>query len=69
MSVCHVMNVSSRGLNVFRNRPTSRRQRSDLVALVHIKEQWRLSLGNYGRSRMTAEPKEISLNVGHRSVG
>ena len=63
------MNVSPRGLRAFRNRPASRRQRSDLVALAHIKEQSRLSLGSYGRPRMTEELREIGLHVGHRRVG
>ena len=63
------MDVSARGLRAFRNRPASRRQRSDLVTLAHIKEQSRLSLGSYGRPRMTEELKEIGLDVGHRRVG
>jgi putative transposase len=67
--MCHVMDVSTRGLRAFRCRPASHRQRSDLVTLAHIKEQSRLSLGSYGRPRMTEELKEIGLNVGHRSVG
>ncbi len=65
----HVMDVSARGLRAFRSRPASRRQRSDMVTLAHIKEQSRLSLGSYGRPRMTEELKDIGLNVGHRSVG
>lgn len=67
--MCRVMDVSPRGLRAFRNRPACRRQRSDLVTLAHIKEQSRLSLGSYGRPRMTEELKEIGLNVGHRRVG
>ena len=67
--LCHVVGVSTRGLRAFRNRPASRRQRSDLVTLAHIKEQSRLSLGSYGRPRMTEELKEIGLDVGHRRVG
>lgn len=67
--LCRVMDVSARGLRAFRGRPASRRQRSDLVTLAHIKEQSRLSLGSYGRPRMTEELKEIGLNVGHRRVG
>jgi len=67
--MCHVMNVSARGLRAFRRRPASRRQRSDMVTLAHIKEQSRLSLGSYGRPRMTEELKEIGLDVGHRRVG
>jgi len=63
------MDVSMRGLRAFRSRPASRRQRSDMVTLAHIKEQSRLSLGSYGRPRMTEELKEIGLNIGHRRVG
>ena len=39
------------------------------MTLAHIKEQSRLSLGSYGRPRMTEELKEIGLDVGHRRVG
>ena len=67
--LCDVVGVSTRGLRAFRSRPASRRQRSDLVTLAHIKEQSRLSLGSYGRPRMTEELKEIGLDVGHRRVG
>ena len=63
------MNVSARGLRAFRNRPASRRQRSDMVTLAHIKEQSRLSLCSYGRPLMTEELKEIGLDIGHRRVG
>ncbi len=66
--MCHVMDVSTRGLRAFRSRPASCRQRSDLVTLAHIKEQSRLGLDSYGRPRMTEELKEIGLNVGHRRV-
>jgi len=67
--LCDVVGVSARGLRAFRSRPASPRQRSDLVMLAHIKEQSRLSLGSYGRPRMTEELKEIGLDVGHRRVG
>ena len=40
-----------------------------MVTLAHIKEQSRLSLGSYGRPRMTEELKETGLDVGHRRVG
>ena len=62
--LCHVVGVSTRGLRAFRNRPASRRQRSDLVTLAHIKEQSHLSLGSYGRPRMTEELKELALTSG-----
>ncbi len=63
------MNVSSRELRAFRSLPASRRQRMDMVVLAHIKEQSRLSLGSYGRPRMTEELKEVGMDVGHRRVG
>ena len=64
-----VVGVSARGLTAFRSRPANRRQRSDPVTLAHIKQQSRLSLGSYGRPRMTEELKRIGLNVGHRRAG
>jgi putative transposase len=51
--LCAFVGVSTRGFRAYRSRPASRRQRSDLVTLVHIKEQSRLSLGCHGRPRMT----------------
>lgn len=67
--LCDVMNVSTRDLRAFHRRPASRRQRMDMVVLAHIKEQSRLSLGSYGRLRMTEELKEVGVDVGHRRVG
>lgn len=67
--LCEIVGVSARGLRAYRSRPASRRQRSDLVTLAKIKEQSRLSLGSYGRPRMTEELKEMGLDVGHRRVG
>ena len=65
----HVMDVRLRGLRAFRSRPASKQQRSYMVTLTHIKEQSRLSLIAYGRSRMADELKEIGLKVGRRRVG
>jgi transposase InsO family protein len=56
-------------LRAFRSHPASRRQRSDLVTLAHIEEESGLSLGRYGRPRVTEELKEIGLVIGHRRVG
>lgn len=67
--LCRVMKVTSRGLRAWRSRPMSQRQRGDLVLLAHIREQHRLSLGSYGRPRMTEELKELGFAVGHRRVG
>ena len=67
--MCNVLDVSARGLRAYRTRPASQRQRTDLIVLAHIKEQSRLSLGSYGRPRMTEELKELGLNIGHGRVG
>ena len=67
--LCAIMNITSRGFRAWRSRPVSQRQRDDLVLLAHIREQHNLSLGSYGRPRMTQELKEAGLSVGHRRVG
>lgn len=67
--LCQLFQVSPRGLRAWRRRPPSRRQRDDMVLLAHIREQQRLSLGSYGRPRMTAELQELGLPVGERRVG
>jgi len=40
-----------------------------MKVLAHIREQYGLSLGSYGRPRMTMELKEAGLDVGERRVG
>jgi len=67
--LCQIMNVSPRGFRAFRSRPISQSQRKDMVLLAHIREQHHLSLGSYGRPRMTEELKELGFDVGHRRVG
>ena len=67
--LCQIMNVSSRGFRAHHSRPISQSQRKDMVLLAHIREQHRLSLGSYGRPRMTEELKELGLDVGHRRIG
>ncbi len=67
--LCHIMNITSRGFRAWRSRPASQRQREDMVLLAHIREQHHLSLGSYGRPRMTQELKEMGIQVGHRRVG
>jgi putative transposase len=67
--LCRMLRVTSRGFRAWRYRPISQRQRYDMVLLAHIREQHHLSLGSYGRPRMTQELKEIGLTVGHRRVG
>ena len=67
--LCRMMGVTDRGLRAWLRRPPSIRQRRDMVILAHIREQHRLSLGSYGRPRMTEELKEVGVDVGHRRVG
>jgi putative transposase len=67
--ICRVMRVSPRGYRSWRSRPISRRERTDMKVLAHIREQYSLSLGSYGRPRMTMELKEVGLDVGERRVG
>ena len=67
--LCEIMDVSPRGYRAWRSRPASQRQRSDMMLLAHIREQFRLSLGSYGRPRMTEEMKELGFDVGHPLPG
>ena len=67
--LCQIMDVSPRGYRAYRSRPLSQSQRKDMVVLAHIREQFALSLGSYGRPRMTEELKELGLDVGHPSPG
>ena len=64
-----MLRVTSRGFRAWRLRPISQRQRDDMVLLAHIREEHRLSLGTYGRPRMTEELKDLGFTVGHRRVG
>ena len=67
--LCSLMGVTDRGFRAWKQRPPSQRQRRDMVILAHIREQHRLSLGSYGRPRMTEELNELGLRVGQRRVG
>jgi len=68
-SLCRVMQVSSGGYRSWRTRPMSQRQRDDMVLLVHIREQYKLSMQSYGRPRMTEELQELGFDVSHHRVG
>lgn len=67
--LCRVLQVSARGYRAWASRPTCQRDRTDLKVLAHIREQYTLSRGTYGRPRMTMELKEVGLDVGERRVG
>lgn len=68
-SLCRVMRVSERGYRSWRTRPISTHARTDMKVLAHIREHYSLSLGSYGRPRMTMELKEAGLIIGERRVG
>lgn len=67
--LCQIMDVSARGYRAWRTRPMSKTQRADMVVLAHIREQFALSLGSYGRPRMAEELRELGIAVGERKVG
>jgi putative transposase len=66
--LCNVMHVTTRGFRKWLTRQVSKRQHDDMRVLPHIREQYGLSLGSYGRPRMTMELKEAGLDVGERRV-
>jgi putative transposase len=67
--LCAVMQLSTRGYRAWASRPACQRDRTDLKVLAHIREQYVLSKGTYGRPRMTMEIKEVGLDVGERRIG
>ncbi len=67
--LCQIMNVSARGYRAYRTRPLSQNQRTDMVLLAHIRDQFAQNHNCYGRVRMTEELKDLGLQVGHRRVG
>ena len=67
--LCQIVDVSERGYRCWRSRPMSQSQRKDMVLLAHIRDQFALSFGSYGRPRMTEELKELGFDVGHRRIG
>lgn len=67
--LCKTLGVSARGYRAWASRPRSHRDSTDLKVLAHIREQYVLSKGTYGRPRMTMELKEAGLAVGERRVG
>lgn len=67
--LCEIMNVSARGYTAYRTRPMSKRQRTNIVLLAHIREQFKQSHCTYGRPRMVEELKDLGLQFRHRRVG
>ena len=67
--LCRLTGVSERGLHASKHRPPSHRLRRDMVRLTPIRDQHRLSLGSYGRPRMTEELNELSIRFGQPLPG
>lgn len=67
--LCRVLHLSPRGYRAWASRPACQRDRGDLKVLAHVREQYSLSKGTYGRPRMTMELKELGLDVGERRIG
>ena len=67
--LCQIMNASTRGYRAYRTRPISQSQRTYMVLLAHIRDQFAQNHNSYGRVRMTEELKDLGLQVGHRRVG
>lgn len=60
--LCRVLGVSQGGCFAWKDRPACRRQRDDMVMLVHVRSAFALSNGTYGSSRMTRELKDDEGN-------
>lgn len=67
--LCQIMDVSPRGCRAWCSGPASWRQRTGMVLMAQIREQFRLSLGSYGRPRMTEGLKERCFDFGDSRVG
>jgi putative transposase len=65
---CDVLGVSESGYYAHQTRGPSRRQRDDLIFLVHVREAFRGSHGTYGSPRLTVELKGQNIVIGRRRV-
>ena len=64
--LCTVLDVSPSGYVAWKGRPTSRRQREDLVLLAQIRSSFALSGSTYGTPRMSRELQDEGFHVGRR---
>nr|WP_228073519.1 IS3 family transposase [Kordiimonas pumila] len=65
---CLLLNVSMSGYYAWKKRSVSKRQRDDMVLLVHIRSYFRQSNDTYGSPRMAAELQACGFSVGRRRV-
>jgi putative transposase len=66
--LCALCGVSSSGYYAYHNRPASRRQRTDMVLLTHVRAAFKESNESYGSPRMVHELRDKGLNVGRRRI-
>ena len=66
--LCRLMGVSQSGYFAWKDRPASRRQRDDLVMLVHVRSAYSLSNETYGSPRMVRELQDQGFAVGRRRI-
>ena len=66
--LCKVLDVSASGYFAWKERPTCRRQRDDMLLLAHVRSAFTLSNGTYGSPRMVHELRDNGLTIGRRRV-
>lgn len=67
--MCQTLGVSQSGFFAWRERPTCRRQRQDMVYLAHIRTAFALSNGTYGSPRMHRDLIDDGHRIGrHRTA-
>ena len=66
--LCALCGVSSSGYYAHQKRPASRRQRTDMVLLTHVRAAFKESNESYGSPRMVHELREAGLDVGRRRI-
>ena len=66
--LCKVLDVGASGYFAWKERPTCRRHRDDIVLLAHVRSAFTLSNGTYGSPRMVHELRDNGLTIGRRRV-
>jgi putative transposase len=67
--MCKVLKVSESGYYAWASRPSSQRQRDDMVFLAHIRAAYERNYSAYGRKRMTDELRDQGIVISERRVG
>lgn len=67
--MCKIPKVSKSGYYAWVSRPSSRRQRDDMMYLAHIRAKHKRNYCAYARKRMTDELRDQGVAIGGRRVG